>query len=362
MTVYYEVFAVVFILLALAQSVDYPVSSFQEQKMKHTKSAKMFFVLAAVTLILTAGLRYYVGTDYGGYYHYAFSVWAEDLAVHLKQLDEPGIYLINRILSEFTSDGAVSIFVLAAFTIGLSLRSIYKNTLSLMVAGLLYLFLCWDGCFNAIRQAFAAAILINGYSYLQNKKFVKYALTVFLAFLFHKSALIMIVPYFVLHRKINFKNIMVLVLGAVVVLYSYDKLFSAIGFLMSKEYDASGSAYISSSINGFRVLVYIVPAVIFVFLFIKRQISESDKVDLNLLMVHAVAMLMASKSTMLGRIGIYTSPFAVIAISNLSKKLPKSTRQLLIPCMLFLYSVYWWYGLRTSGNLNYFQWIWQREM
>lgn len=360
MTAYYGVLGVTLVLFALAQMGDYSVYKSRYGGIRHSSQAKLFFCIGALVLILVAGLRYYVGTDYGGYYHYAFSVWAEAPFEHLRQLDEPGIYLINWLLSRFTSDGAVSIFVLAAITVGFSLKSICKNSWPLMTAGLLYLFLCWDSCFNAIRQALAAAILINGYGHLQNKKFVKYTFMVFLAFLFHKSALIMIVPYFVLHRKINFKNIMMLVLGAVAVLYSYDKLFSAIGFLMSKEYDASGSAYIANSINGFRVLVYIVPAVTFVLLFIKRQISERDKVDLNLLIVHAVAMLMASKSAMLGRIGIYTSPFAVIAISNLSVRLPKSTRKILIPLMLILYGVYWWYGIRTSGNLNHFQWVWQR--
>ena len=45
-----------------------------------------------------------------------------------------------------------------------------------------------------------------------------------MAFLCHKSAIVFILLYFIVHRKIDGKNLLVLLIASFIVLYSYDKL------------------------------------------------------------------------------------------------------------------------------------------
>ena len=64
----------------------------------------------AATLIFVSGFRYYVGTDYGGYFkgfgHYAASFWPS-----LKELNEPGIAFVAKMVSFFSSNGMTFVFV-----------------------------------------------------------------------------------------------------------------------------------------------------------------------------------------------------------------------------------------------------------
>lgn len=356
MTVYLSVVAATFVLMLWAQRIDWCVCDPYTGNIRHSQNAHRLFLVWAVILICIAGLRYYVGTDYGGYYHGAFTTWANNPWQHLWELDEPIIYFINSFLHIFTDDGAVSIFVLAGITLTLLLRTVYKNSTQLYMAGLLFLFMGgWDAGFNGVRQALAAAILLCGYPFLRDKKFWKYLLVVALAFLCHKSAAIMILPYFVAHNKITFRNVLLLIVGTIVVLLSYDRLFGAINWLMGKDYDQSNE-YIASAINIFRILVSIAPAAFFLGAYSFSNRTPQQDFWINLLIIHAVAMTVASQSAMLGRIGLYTSPFCIIAIPELCKTLVKRSRSFIQTGILILYFCYFLYGIWGEP----FNFIWQR--
>ena len=167
----------------------------------------------------------------------------------------------------------------------------------------------------------------------------------------------MILPYFVVHRKIDFKNILLLVALTLIVLKSYDRLFSVIDFLMDKEYDVEGSAYITTAINPFRTAANIFPAAYFLFIHNGKRTAE-EEFNLNLLIINAVAMAVASQSAFLGRVGMYTAYYTIIAIPELTGNLTKQNGMVTKVAVILLYGIFWRYGLAHGDQMFY--WIWQR--
>ena len=362
MSVYLVTLLSVAVLCGLAQKMDYKSEqSVRLERIRHSQPAKIFFGLAVLILICVSGLRYFVGTDYGAYYRGA-AYYADEFWEKLRMLDEPGIRLIYKVAGWFSSDPAVSIFFCAAFTVFLMLRMLFRNTRELLVAMLLFIFLgCWHGAFNGVRQYMAAAVLFCGYPYLYKKRFLKYLFVVFLAFLFHRSAIVMIFPYFIAKNKVNVKNILLLAVGCTAVLLSYDIVFSFAGTLLDETYSQE-YGYFFRSVNALRILVACAPAVYFAFIFWNKPKTEKETFYLNLLIMNAVTMVVTSQSAYLARMGIYTATFSSIGIAELLKRHPAKTRSIVRAGIVLLFAAYWLYDIMFSRSLRSFHWIWERSI
>ena len=356
MITYLITILLVFGFLCVAQkNIVKSIGPDDETITKKTSVATFFFVLAAATLILVSGLRYYVGTDYGGYYkgfgRYAASFWPS-----LKELNEPGIAFIAKIVSFFSSNGMTFVFVCSFITVTLFLSTIYKNTEMLLLATLLYIFMgCWHGSFNGVRQYLAAAIIFSGVRFIKERKFWKYALIVFIAFLFHASAIIMIFPYFIAYNRISFKNIALLIIASIIVLFSFSELLALAGFILRDE--ISEQEYITTSVNALRIVVAIAPAVFFVFVYSGRPLSKEQRFWMNFLIINGIVMFATSNSAYFARMGIYTAPFSAIGIAELVKGLKPRERKVFPLIIVVAFFLFWVYSIAKSAALNNFQWI-----
>ena len=359
MTTYYVTIVLVALFCSFAVYYDYKIEQFNSLKQyNHPKMTLVFYILAVSVLIFVAGFRYYVGADYGNYFN---STENKDDVFFDKilDLDEPGYYFICWLVVLFKGNGAVVIFVCAAITIFLFLRTIYKNTNCLFLSTLLFIFLgCWHGSFNGVRQYLAAAIIFSGIRFIKERKFWKYALVVFIAFLFHSSALLMIFIYFIAYNKINLKNITLLVVGSLIILYSFTEVLNFAGFLLKQEFIESD--YITRSVNTFRILVAIAPAVFFLFLYQKRSITKEQLFWINMLIINGVMMFATSNSAYLARMGIYTAPFSAIGISELVKGAHSKDKNLITLSIVLAFFVFWWYEVSKANTLNNFQFVFDR--
>jgi len=324
---------------------------------QHNKTTRFVFVLAALLLILIAGCRYYVGTDFGGYYR---GYWTYlDLVPAIKTLNEPGIRLIYKIAVLIHDNGGTCIIAVAAVTLGLELYTIYKNTDNIGFALALFTFTCWTTCFNGVRQALAAAVLLCGLPFLRDKKFWKYAIIVMLAFLCHRSAIVMILVYFIVNREVNIKNVIILIFASVVVLISYDSVYELVNVVMDNEVTGE-EAYWSTQVNILRILTEIAPATLFLYLFRHEEKTPEINFYLNVLIMHAVVGIVTSNSACLARMVMYTMPFAVIAMAKLTKQLSDNLSRI----HSFLIIVFFWimeyYQCSISVDLNNFRlkWFW----
>ncbi len=361
MSVYlFTVFIVIF-LSGLAQKYDYHKNNGElvSDTVHHSSISAFFLALTAFALIYIAGCRYYVGTDFGYYYKYylreADGVW--NAFIHLK---EPGYGAIAKLAIFLGGKGELTIFLASAVTIGLSLLVVFRSTDKVVYAVLLFLFLeCWHTSFNAVRQCLAASFVFLGYSSLLKKHFFRYACCVFIAFLFHKSAILMILFYFLCHRKVSFGNVLLLALGAAVITASDEYVFTATTGILERNIGSENS-YLNTSVNVFRTLVGIAPAVFFLILYQKKEKTENEVFFLNLLLFHAAVTLATFSSTYYARYTIYSAPFLTIAIPELSKGISKRNRRTISFIILLLYFAFWIYDISISSALNNFHFVWEQ--
>ncbi len=360
MTTYYITLFLVILFAAQAQHNDRPrPSNYNDLRVLHSQAAGIFFFFSIIVLVLVSGFRYYVGTDYGTYYH-GYRAYGDILGKAIRTLNEPGYPLICRVAVLFHGDGATAIFLSSLLMIWPALRVIYRHTDRLLLAVLLYVFLgCWSGGFNGIRQYLAATMLFCGYESLAAKDLKKYCFFVFVAFLFHRSAIVMLALFFVVHQKINLRNVFFLIIGSVILFFLYDKMLTIAGWITEKEYSLE-NAYTSRTVNSLRVMAACMPAVVFLALLWKQPKDKQTTFYLNLLVIHAVLRIATMSSALLYRVGIYTTLFQVIAIPELLKKVsPKNAKPVLV-AMIPLYACFWWYEIANNASLRNFHWIWQR--
>ena len=171
-------------------------------------------VLTASVLIAVGALRWRVGTDYvayaGEYPDYVTMSWRDyDL------VNEPGIRVLSR-LAYYVRDDYTTMFALAAaITIGLSIYTLYRDSNAFAFSVLLYVITGpWLGSFNGVRQYLACSIIFAGHRLVLDRRFGRWLLVVLVAGLFHVSAYLMVLFYFVPRRRLSPVSALVLIVLA----------------------------------------------------------------------------------------------------------------------------------------------------
>src|SRR5690625_2779375 len=150
---------------------------------------------------------------------------------------EFGFLLFNRLIGVFSSN-VIYLFIITSFVILIGFyhqfnrysASIWLSVLLFVTAGSFY------ASFNITRQMLAVAIIFAGSKYLYERKFFKYLLIVFSAFLFHKSALIMIPFYFILNFRIKFRNLLLFSIGTIILFLSFDRVLDFVQMFVYDNY------------------------------------------------------------------------------------------------------------------------------
>ncbi len=358
MTTYYLTILLTLIFSYLSLPTN-KVALHTSDSLKRILNTKFYLRIVILILVLTTGLRYGLGSDYKSYYH-ALDWYPQTLKESFINLDEPGFPLLATVIKWFTDDGAVFIFVTAAFTVGSILYITYKYTDTYLFSSMLIIFIgVWHGAFNGVRQYFAAAIICLSHRFILDKKMWKYMLCVFIAFLFHSSAIVMVVPYFILRNKISIKNVFILTIGSIILLYNYEFIFSFVSTLKDDTLDLTNS-YTLGQVNILRVIVGVVPAIFGLFLYLNTEKTEEQTFYLNILVLYGLLGIVGINSPYLTRINIYLNVLRPLAMGKLIVFKDKNLERFVKLIILVLFFAFWYYEVSKSSDLNNFMWIWER--
>ncbi|MGV9002309.1 MAG: EpsG family protein [Candidatus Saccharimonadaceae bacterium] len=159
-------------------------------------------ILAGLAIPISIGaFRYGVGTDYFNYVT-TFAQSSEstlfEIIANFASGSEAGFFILMRISDLFTGD-AVLLFAMASFLtilfFYLGLRRYNVKHFGLVF--FLYLLTIFPMTLNIVRQGIAMSIIFFAISYILQKKPKLFILWVFIAGLFHSSALLLLPLYFV---------------------------------------------------------------------------------------------------------------------------------------------------------------------
>ncbi|MBQ4104915.1 MAG: EpsG family protein [Clostridia bacterium] len=319
----------------------------------------LFVFICTAILACVAGLRYYVGTDYGSYYR-GYANTAAEFTELIKTWDEPGLSVIAKFLMFFSEDGAVFVFALAAITVFLFVFMLAKHTDDFFFVVMLYIFTsCWSGCFNGARQYLAAAILFAGHRYIFERKFIHYCIVVFLASSFHITALIMLPMYFIITKRLSLQKIVFILVSGIALVYSYDFLFGLVGILKDSETGGADTTYAQNDIHPLRIAIAFAPIVLYLFFALqKKTFSEEENFYMGFIFVRAAIIFGTANSAYLNRVGIYFAPFIPLALEVLINKFDKKQQPLIKAIILILYAILWIY---IDASQTEWGWVFNRD-
>lgn len=171
------------------------------------------------------GMRYKVGTDHLAYLHIYIStnIYGDSDLFRF----EPLFRIITTICSNFNTHPIIYFSIWAFIQITFFLLA-FKNELYLFPSLIFFLFFNGEFMFwmNGIRQALAMCIWLYSIRYIYTKKLWHYLFWGIIAFLFHKSAIILVVFYPILKNgRDYFKSIplqLVLFVLAIVIRNVFD--------------------------------------------------------------------------------------------------------------------------------------------
>lgn len=170
------------------------------------KAPVLFVVLCVSTFVIVSGLRgSSVGADTLGYLQ-TFEALRDRMQWRVISISDPGFLLCGRILMVLFSSPQVCLFAAAAAINGLIIFRLwdFREYASFPLMVLSYGAVVYFTTLSGIRQFIAVALVFWASRYLDRKKYVRYALFVFLAMSFHKSAFVAFLPLLleiVFHRK-----------------------------------------------------------------------------------------------------------------------------------------------------------------
>lgn len=307
------------------------------------------FLLAALIILIMVGLRYEVGGDWYPYLEILDALRFYDLGETLTLID-PGYGFLNWAANQLGWDiWAVNLGCALIFTWGLvhfALRQ--PNRWLACLVAIPYLVIVVGMGYT--RQAVAIALIMMAISAFTEERFFRVLVLMFLAMLFHKTALI-IIPLFlftIAKNRAAVAGVMMISTG----LLFYIFLSSSIDVLMANyedaDYDSAGAAV--------RLAMNIAPALIY--LPLQRRFGYSE-VERTLWRNFALAALAAAaalfvfeSSTAVDRVALYLVPLQVAVLSRLPYMagLNSSTRFTVIAAVIAYSAAVQFVWLQFAGH------------
>lgn len=190
MTIYLTLF-IVLVLTSIFELLHLKLKSRQK---------KLLYSIIVIVLVLVAGLRYGLETDYWHYY----DVFNGTIEVSSLEI---GFKLFNLLIYTFSKNYGIYCLIVAILSLGIKGKFFFK--LKYPFIALLCYYLRFYVLFelNAIRQGIAMTFVIIAIYYLINNDTRKYIVYVGIAMLFHSAAVCALFGLFLKKINLEFKHI-----------------------------------------------------------------------------------------------------------------------------------------------------------
>jgi hypothetical protein len=278
--------------------------------------------IAFIWVILGAlsAFRYNVGTDYIAYEEMFNGVVTNTLPPVWLAKEKGYLWLlelVNILGGNFQAVCLITTIMITCFSY-YGFKFILKDRSDFMpLLTLLYIMGMYFFTLNAIRQSIAVAIFIFSIKYIYERKLLKYFFLTVIAFLFHRSAIVLFPLYWVLNMRLSRSAIIFLIFISIgiVVLDPFESLKNL--FLV---YDLMYAGYFTDEIRNnstgmLGIFVSIVSSIGFVIL--GSTLNRDDKIQniiFNSVVVFVILRLISLDMSVMNRLAIYFKPMILVFI------------------------------------------------
>jgi len=193
------------------------------------------------------------------------------------------------------------------------------------------------------------------YQYCKEKNIKKFLLMVFLAWLFHKSAFIMLLMYPVYQLRLKKQLHMLYLLPGLALVYIFNMpIFRFLILFVGDEYYEQYSEGVRET-GAYTVLILLIIMLLYAFLLSDSKKLDDDTVGLrNLLILSVFLQTFASVHSVAMRMNYYYLLFVPILIPRIivsGKTKFQTVIKLSIICMVVFFTVYYFYKAYTGTDI-----------
>ena len=237
---------------------------------------------------------------------------------------EPGIIVLTKLISFISIDKQFYIIFLGTIILVPIFYTIWKYSVNPILGISVYYAMGFLTSTSIYRQWIAIAILTYSIKYIENRKLWKFLITVFIAFLFHRTAVTFVIAYFVYGIKIDGK-ILVGSLGIGMLLGVGGKY--VLGFL---NLFARNEEIVSQN-GGAKLLIVLWGCVIATYIVCKNNLNDT-KIKLPFIMMLIAATLQPLSFTFSNwvRVVYYFSIYLSLGVPMIMKKIQNDNGVMII--------------------------------
>ena len=354
------------ILLALPIGI-LALKLFFSSKVEKNKD-KIFMFLSCIFIILFIGLRSrYTGSPDTRTYATMFEQaqgqnlfnFLNNKEITLRNFifNEGLFYFLLWALAQIFNNAQVLIFISSLFiTLGVA-SFIWKNSKSDTLSLLLYICLgLLTFSMNGMRQAIAMTICLLSFEFVKKKNLFKFLLTIFIAFTFHRTAIVFLLVYLLFNYKSSlFTNILVGVLS-VVFLLNTNRIAETYDYFTGKDYSLSPEFESGGFVT---VLIYVIIIILsLIYLIVSKKQNKQIVTKLTLLsFVGLILYISRYISTQIyERVSYYFFYFPILLLPELESLFDKKNGVIfkyvvaILAIMLFTYRL----SVGTFSDFNFF--------
>ena len=259
--------------------------------------------------------------------------------------------LLSYVGALITNNFNVFMFIVELIIVSLVFATIYyyRDKSPMWVGMMIFLLMYYNRSLNLVRQSIALAITFYAFKYLRERNTIRYFLTITIAVLFHNSAIIAGIMYFVYHliknQKTSKAKIFFLTILICLLLVNYGsilKIFIDVGILPAKY-----SRYIPTGEIDFVVSESLMKIILMLPILCYRKslckYNEDNEFIIFMIIIDFILMQAGSLSGYAQRIAFYFGYYYILIIPQLYKVLSKKRYNVIN----FLYTLglcgYWYY-------------------
>lgn len=323
---------------------------------KHNIVIDSFFFIWLLLLLFRS---IEVGCDLPVYqYHfqnYAQMSWLQILDKVWREGSELSYIAISKILSYFTGNFQWIMISCACISV-IPIWKLYRNEkyFGFLIVVLFINIAPFSMYFSGLRQAMAMAFVAPCYRYCKEKNIKKYLLMILLAYLFHRSALVLLLMYPTYHMRLKTQLHMFYLLPAVGLVYVFNMPIFHFIMLFMGDYAEEYADGIKTT-GAYAVLLLLAVLLVYSFLIPDPNKLDDDTVGLrNLLILCVFLQTFSGVHSIAMRMNYYYLLFIPILIPRIIVCGNPKYRTLIkvsIVCMILFFTVYYFYKAYTGSDI-----------
>ena len=333
------------------------------RKLFNSPSDLLFLSSSFVLLFIISAFRGDFTSDYNGYLglfkHYNLFSFREIFQYKFGQ--EIGYVILNRIIGLFTNDGIYIFIATSLIILFLFFREFRKESAIIWLSVLIFTTIGpFYTSFNIARQILSVAIIFAASRYLYKRNLIKYMIFVFLATLFHKTAIIMGLFYFVLNLRLSIKRVVFIAIGFMLSTFFIENMVT-----LGRKYFYTYYTATSYGMTGYNYKNVIAPILFLIFTLLHfKRLDLNDiktKIWANAVIYYSIFSLFGLNVHILQRFSVFFMPYLCLMIPKIVVSVRnKNLKAIYILTAIFLLILYNYFALEGTGYDPYY-FIWQSK-